>query len=51
MMSGGILTPQSGLTAHPRLLDVAEGMGYLDLWDQRGPPDFCEKVDDQWVCE
>jgi hypothetical protein len=40
-----------GFTAHPEYLEVAESMGIMDVWEQRGPPDFCEKVDGQWVCE
>ena len=40
-----------GFTAHPRYLEVAERMGLINVWEQRGPPDFCEKIDGQWVCE
>jgi TolB-like protein len=40
-----------GFTAHPKYLEVAEAIGVIDLWEQRGPPDFCEKMDGQWVCE
>jgi len=40
-----------GFTAHPKYLEVAESMGIIDIWENRGPPEFCEKVDDQWVCE
>lgn len=40
-----------GFTAHPKYLEVAEAVGIMDVWEQRGPPDFCEKVDGQWVCE
>jgi len=40
-----------GFTAHPKYLEVVEPMGIIDVWEQRGPPDFCEKVDGQWVCE
>jgi hypothetical protein len=24
---------------------------WVELWDQRGPPDMCEKLDGQWVCK
>ena len=48
--SGTVLRP-TGFTAHPKYLEVAEANGFVELWEQRGPPDFCEKVDDQWVCE
>jgi len=40
----------TGFTAHPRFIEVARAIGLPELWDQRGPPDFCEKVDDDWVC-
>jgi TolB-like protein len=40
-----------GFTAHPKYLEVAEATGIMDVWEQRGPPDFCEKVDGEWVCE
>jgi len=41
----------SGFTAHPRFLEVAEAFGMIELWEQRGPPDICEKVSGQWICE
>ena len=40
-----------GFTAHPKYLEVVELLGIVELWEQHGPPDFCEKVDSQWVCE
>jgi tetratricopeptide (TPR) repeat protein len=40
-----------GITAHPKYLEVVESMGIIELWERRGAPDFCEKVDEQWVCE
>jgi len=40
-----------GFTAHPKYLEVAESTGMIDVWEHRGPPDFCEKMDGQWVCE
>jgi hypothetical protein len=44
---------RSGFTTHPRYLEVAEKYAYgmVSLWDQRGPPDHCEKVSGQWICE
>jgi len=39
-----------GFTAHPKYLAVAEALGIVELWDHRGPPDFCEKVSGEWVC-
>jgi tetratricopeptide (TPR) repeat protein len=47
----GTVHRQSGFTAHPRYLEVAEAYGLFDLWDERGAPDHCNKLDGQWVCE
>jgi TolB-like protein/Flp pilus assembly protein TadD len=47
----GLLDRRSGFTEHPRFLEVAEAFGMIELWEQRGPPDFCEKVSGQWICE
>ena len=41
----------TGYAADPRFIEINRKWGMLDLWDERGPPDDCEKVDDQWVCE
>jgi hypothetical protein len=40
-----------GFTAHPKYLEVAEWMGLTDVWDRRGPPDYCSKVEGRWVCD
>jgi hypothetical protein len=47
------ITRDSGFTTHPRYLEVAEKYAYgmVSLWDVRGAPDHCEKLDGQWVCE
>jgi TolB-like protein len=47
----GTVFRRSGFTAHPKYLEVAESIGIIDIWEQRGAPDFCEKVDGNWVCE
>jgi tetratricopeptide (TPR) repeat protein len=51
LVEWGIVFRRLGFTAHSKYLEVAERMGLIELWEQRGPPDFCEKVDSQWVCE
>ncbi len=38
-------------TEHPKYHELAEYIGIIDVWEQRGPPDFCEKVGGKWVCE
>ena len=40
-----------GFTANPKYLEVAEWLGLTDVWDRRGPPDYCRKVEGRWVCE
>ena len=47
----GTVHRRLGFTAHPKYLEVVESMGIIDVWEQRGAPDFCEKVGDEWVCE
>ena len=47
----GTIFRRLGFTAHPKYLEVVKLMGIVDLWEQRGPPDFCEKVGGQWICE
>jgi TolB-like protein len=47
----GTLYRRLGFTAHPKYLEVVESMGLIDVWEQRGAPDFCEKVGGEWVCE
>jgi TolB-like protein len=47
----GTIFRRLGFTAHPKYLEVAESMGIIDVWEHRGPPDFCEKVGGKWVCE
>jgi len=47
----GAVFRRLGFTAHPKYLEVVESMGIIDVWEQRGPPDFCEKVGNEWICE
>ena len=46
----GTIFRHGGFTAHPKYLEAAESLGIIDVWEQRGPPDFCEKVGGEWVC-
>jgi tetratricopeptide (TPR) repeat protein len=41
----------TGFTSHPKYLQVAASIGLVELWDQRGAPDFCTKEDGAWICE
>jgi tetratricopeptide (TPR) repeat protein len=47
----GTIFRRTGFTAHPKYLEIAEVNGFIELWEQRGAPDFCDKMDDDWVCE
>jgi hypothetical protein len=48
---GGMILGKSEFTSHPRFLEVAGLLGITEIWDQRGPPDFCEKQNEEWICE
>jgi TolB-like protein len=47
----GTMYRRLGFTAHPKYLEVTEALKYIELWEQRGQPDFCEKVSGEWVCD
>jgi tetratricopeptide (TPR) repeat protein len=47
----GTIYRRSGFTVHPKYLELVRLLGIVDTWERRGPPDFCNKLDGQWVCE
>lgn len=51
LVYAGTIFTRLGFTAHPQYLEVAESLGIVELWEQRGPPDFCEIKDGEWICE
>ena len=51
LIHGGTMYRRLGFTAHPKYIEVTEALDYIGLWEQRGPPDFCEKVGGEWICE
>jgi TolB-like protein len=51
LISVAVSDRNSGFTAHPKFLELAELLGFFELWERHGPPDFCEKVSEQWVCQ
>ena len=51
LIYAGTIFSRLGFTAHPGYLEVAEALGFVELWEQRGPPDFCNKSSGEWVCE
>lgn len=46
----GTVTRDSGFTAHERFEELAEINGLFEVWDVRGAPDMCEKIDGKWAC-
>lgn len=48
---GTLARTETGFTAHPKYLEVADSIGLLDVWNQRGAPDFCHKEGADWFCE
>ena len=51
LVYAGTIFSRLGFTAHPKYFEVVESLGIVELWEQRGPPDFCEKLGGEWVCE
>jgi tetratricopeptide (TPR) repeat protein len=48
---GTVERAYTGFTAHPDYVKVAGAIGLVEVWDQRGAPDFCHKEDGNWLCE
>lgn len=51
LVDKGVVYPALGFTAHPRYVEVAERLGIVDAWEERGPPDYCRQDAGSWVCE
>ena len=47
----GVFLPVTGYRKTQKFLDRAEGSGLIELWEHRGPPDYCSKGSGEWVCE
>ena len=47
----GVYLPVTGYRKTQHFLDRAEGSGLIELWEHRGPPDYCSKDSGEWVCE
>jgi TolB-like protein len=47
----GSVWPQSGFIQHPSYLEYAHENGLIELWEIRGPPDFCSQSNGEWLCE
>lgn len=48
---GTVARTETGFTAHPKYLEVADSIGLTALWDQRGAPDFCHQENGNWICQ
>ena len=46
----GTLFRRLGFTAHPRYLGLASSLGVVEVWGQRGAPDFCATAGEGWSC-
>ncbi len=47
----GMVLRHAGYAKHPKYLPRSKAMSLTALWDKRGPPDHCNKLDDEWVCK
>ena len=47
----GVFLPVTGYRKTQHFLDRAEGSGLIELWEHRGPPDYCSKDSGEWVCQ
>jgi TolB-like protein len=47
----GAYVPVTGYRKTQHFLDRAEESGRIELWEHRGPPDYCSKDSGEWVCE
>ncbi len=47
----GVFLPVTGYRKTQHFLDRAEGSGLIELWEHRGPPDYCSKDTGEWVCQ
>ena len=43
----GLSFPLTGFRRHPDFITQDK----IDLWEERGAPDTCKKINDQWTCE
>lgn len=50
LLQVGFDFPETGIFRHPAYIRHAERTGLIDLWEERGPPDLCSKVDNEWHC-
>jgi adenylate cyclase len=50
LIAAGISLPAAEFTSHPEFLEMAAKLGIVDVWEKRGPPDFCQKVGSSWEC-
>jgi TolB-like protein len=49
--SAAMVFRSTGYAQHPAYLPRAKKTSMTELWDARGAPDHCSKVEGEWVCE
>ena len=47
----GVFYSRSGYLSHPKFIRHMQRISMTEIWDRRGPPDRCRKIDGDWVCE
>lgn len=47
----GMVFHRTGFVRHPRYLEYQQKYRMAELWDERGAPDICSKIDGEWLCE
>jgi hypothetical protein len=47
----GMIFHRTGFARHPRYREYQQKYRMSDLWDERGAPDICSKIDGEWVCD
>ena len=49
----GMVYHQSGYVQHPKYISYGNSnkWGLAELWEKRGPPDMCSKLNGLWTCE
>lgn len=50
LQNAGAMYPSTGYFRHPGYLKVGKMQGLIELWDTRGKPDMCDKIDGEWAC-
>jgi hypothetical protein len=47
----GMIFRRAEFVAHPKYAQMIKSNSMAELWDLRGAPEHCNKIDDEWVCQ